>query len=234
MAAVLACNGGVLSHGSAAGLLGPCLNAGARCRRDGGAAGSRRLRRGIPRARNAVAAPVGHHDGGEHRLHQPCAHAGPSRCGSRPPPVAPRARALHLYSGALRRQRNGLRLTRARGRRGTGVLRELDIGGLHERGRRGRNQCLFLELVRELGLPIPVVTPTSAPTRSTSTGPQRRLIVETPRARHSRHAASVRGGSPSRPRSHSRRLARRDPDRLASARARARAGGRAAPRSRLL
>lgn len=71
-------------------------------------------------------------------------------------------------------------LGRANGRRGTGVLREL-LASLHGEPAPVKNELerLFLELVREAGLPLPVVNAHVGPYEVDFHWPAARLIVET-------------------------------------------------------
>jgi very-short-patch-repair endonuclease len=83
---------------------------------------------------------------------------------------------LRLFDGVVM----GAALERSRGRRGTGVLREL-LAALRDEPAPTRTELerLFLELVRELGLPMPVVNAYVGAYQVDFHWPRHRLIVET-------------------------------------------------------
>ncbi len=179
MAAVLACKGGVLSHGSAAGLLGLRGMQGRDIDVTVVRAGSRRLRRGIRVHATRSLLPS------EVTTEENIACTTPARTlvdlaavldrrGLRR--ALERSIELRLFDGELM----DAALERSRGRRGTGVLREL-LAVLRDEPAPTRNELerRFLELVRELGLPMPVVNAYVGAYQVDFHWPRHRLIVET-------------------------------------------------------
>jgi hypothetical protein len=178
MAAVLAYDGGVLSHGFAAALLGLRGMPGGDVEITVVRAGGRRVR-GI-----RVHATRSLHPS-DITTEENIACTSPARTLVDLAAVLDRRRLhralersieLRLFDGALM----GAALERARGRRGTGVLREL-LAALPDEPAPTRNELerRFLELVRELGLPTPVVNAHVGVHQVDFHWPPHRLIVET-------------------------------------------------------
>ena len=178
MAAVLACEGAILSHRSAAvlhGLVGtPSGPVDVMVARGGGHR-FRGIRVHVTRALHPTEVAV---DEGI-----PC--TGPARTLVDLAAVLDRRRLRRALERSIElRILDGRAmdsaLGRANGRRGTGVLREL-LADLHGEPAPVKNELerLFLELVREAGLPLPVVNARVGPYEADFHWPAARLIVET-------------------------------------------------------
>lgn len=178
MAAVLAYDGGVLSHGSAAALLGlrgpPAGDVEVTVVR----AGSRRVR-GI-----RVHATRSLHPS-DITTEENIACTSPARTLVDLAAVLNRRRLRRALERSIElRLLDGeamdATLARARGRRGTGVLRELLAALPDEPAPTGNKlERRFLELVRELGVPTPVVNAHVGVHQVDFQWPRHRLIVET-------------------------------------------------------